>query len=215
MPSNRSSHARSTSSSQTSGRRRSGARAGATVAALTLGAVGALAGTAAAAERFHVVEPGDTLAEIALDHGFEAHDGWRRVYDANRKLEHPDLIEAGQRLRIPSKDDVAQRRPLPSGYGQVVVYSTGSTSGSSTSSGSVWDSLAACESGGDWSTNTGNGYFGGLQFLSGTWARYGGYAFAASADRATREEQIAIAERVLASEGWSAWPNCSAKLGLR
>jgi Transglycosylase-like domain/Peptidase family M23 len=79
----------------------------------------------------------------------------------------------------------------------------------------IWDVVAQCESGGDWSANTGNGYFGGLQFLPGTWARYGGYAFAASADGATREEQIAVAQRVLAVEGWDAWPDCSAKLGLR
>jgi Transglycosylase-like domain len=79
----------------------------------------------------------------------------------------------------------------------------------------IWDVVAQCESGGDWRANTGNGYYGGLQFLSGTWARYGGYSFAASADEASREEQIAVADRVLASEGWAAWPACSAKLGLR
>jgi murein DD-endopeptidase MepM/ murein hydrolase activator NlpD len=79
----------------------------------------------------------------------------------------------------------------------------------------IWDVVAQCESGGDWSADTGNGFFGGLQFLPGTWARYGGYSFAESADKASREEQIAIAERTLASEGWSAWPDCSSRLGLR
>jgi hypothetical protein len=79
----------------------------------------------------------------------------------------------------------------------------------------VWDALALCESGGDWSANTGNGFVGGLQFLPQTWASHGGSAFAPAPNGATREEQIAIAERVLATQGWRAWPVCSAMLGLR
>ena len=82
-------------------------------------------------------------------------------------------------------------------------------------SGSVWDSIAQCESGGDWSINTGNGYHGGLQFNPGTWAAYGGTAYAPTADQATREQQIAIAEKTQAAQGWGAWPACTAKLGLR
>jgi len=78
----------------------------------------------------------------------------------------------------------------------------------------VWDALSSCESGGNWNANTGNGYVGGLQFLPQTWSGHGGGEFAASADRATRVEQIAVAERVLASQGWRAWPACSARLGL-
>ena len=78
-------------------------------------------------------------------------------------------------------------------------------------SGSTWDALAQCESGGNWAINTGNGYYGGLQFNLGTWQANGGTGNPASASRAT---QIAVAERVLASQGWGAWPACSAKLGL-
>ena len=81
--------------------------------------------------------------------------------------------------------------------------------------GSVWDSIAQCESGGVWSINTGNGYHGGLQFNPGTWAAYGGTAYAPTADQATREQQIAIAEKTQAAQGWGAWPACTAKLGLR
>lgn len=81
--------------------------------------------------------------------------------------------------------------------------------------GSVWDAIAACESGGDWSINTGNGYHGGLQFSPSTWAAYGGTAYAPTADQATREQQIAIAEKTQAAQGWGAWPACTAKLGLR
>ena len=76
---------------------------------------------------------------------------------------------------------------------------------------STWDALAQCESSGNWAINTGNGYTGGLQFSPTTWAAYGGTGSAADA---SREQQIAVAERVQASQGWGAWPSCSAKLGL-
>ncbi len=79
---------------------------------------------------------------------------------------------------------------------------------------SDWDRLAQCESGGNWAINTGNGYYGGLQFSASTWQAYGGGEFAPTANLATREQQIAIAERTLAAQGWGAWPACSASLGL-
>jgi resuscitation-promoting factor RpfA len=82
-------------------------------------------------------------------------------------------------------------------------------------SNTVWDRLAQCESSGQWRINTGNGFFGGLQFLPATWTGFGGGAFAPRADLATREQQIIVAERVLAKQGWNAWPECSRKLGLR
>jgi resuscitation-promoting factor RpfA len=80
--------------------------------------------------------------------------------------------------------------------------------------GSAWDRLADCESGGNWSINTGNGFYGGLQFTASTWKAYGGGAYASRADLASRSQQIAVAQRVLAGQGWGAWPACSAKLGL-
>jgi resuscitation-promoting factor RpfA len=76
----------------------------------------------------------------------------------------------------------------------------------------VWDRIAKCESGGKWNTNTGNGYSGGLQFSPSTWRAHGGKGSASSASRA---EQIAVAERVLASQGWGAWPVCSKKAGAK
>ena len=79
---------------------------------------------------------------------------------------------------------------------------------------SDWDRLAGCEAGGDWHINTGNGYYGGLQFSYGTWLAYGGGEFAPTANLATREQQIAVAERTLAGQGWGAWPACSARYGL-
>jgi hypothetical protein len=78
----------------------------------------------------------------------------------------------------------------------------------------VWDALAVCEAGGNWGADTGNGYAGGLQFAPGTWRAFGGGTYAPSAAAATREEQIAVAQLVLAAQGWRAWPACSQLLGL-
>ncbi len=79
----------------------------------------------------------------------------------------------------------------------------------------VWDTIAHCESTGDWSINTGNGFHGGLQFTPSTWNAFGGGQYAPTADQATREQQIEIAKKVQAVQGWGAWPTCSAKAGLR
>jgi Transglycosylase-like domain len=95
----------------------------------------------------------------------------------------------------------AARAPAPS---RVVTYA----------GTSVWDDLARCESGGNWAINTGNGYYGGLQFSEGTWLGYGGGEFAPYAHEATREEQIIVAERLRAARGYAPWPACRAKLGL-
>ncbi|OBA68732.1 Resuscitation-promoting factor RpfB [Mycobacterium sp. 1554424.7] len=81
------------------------------------------------------------------------------------------------------------------------------------SNGSIWDAIAGCEAGGNWAINTGNGYYGGVQFDQGTWERNGGLRFAARADLATREEQIAIAEVTRSRQGWGAWPVCSGRAG--
>jgi resuscitation-promoting factor RpfA len=78
----------------------------------------------------------------------------------------------------------------------------------------TWNRLAQCESGGDWHINTGNGYYGGLQFSDSTWDSFGGGRYASRADLATRAQQIQIAEKVLDGQGWGAWPACSAELGL-
>jgi hypothetical protein len=93
------------------------------------------------------------------------------------------------------------------------TVSSGSTGGSTGGSGaginlaraSMWDSIAQCESGGNWHINTGNGYYGGLQFLTSTWLAYGGGDFASRADLASREQQITVANRVYADNGTSQW----------
>ena len=79
----------------------------------------------------------------------------------------------------------------------------------------IWDRLAACESTSRWHVNTGNGYYGGVQQDMTFWRRYGGLAFAPRPDLASRGEQIIVAQRGLAVQGWAAWPACSRRLGLR
>jgi resuscitation-promoting factor RpfA len=78
----------------------------------------------------------------------------------------------------------------------------------------VWDRVAQCESGGNWKINTGNGFYGGVQFAAGTWKAHGGTSYASQAHLATKAEQIAIARRVLAGQGPGAWPVCSRRAGL-
>ncbi|WLW54472.1 transglycosylase family protein [Streptomyces sp. YU58] len=82
----------------------------------------------------------------------------------------------------------------------------------SAATASEWDAVAQCESGGNWSINTGNGYYGGVQFSASTWAAYGGTKYAAQANQATKAQQIEIAEKVLAGQGKGAWPVCGKNL---
>ncbi|MFI7387918.1 transglycosylase family protein [Streptomyces sp. NPDC049813] len=77
-----------------------------------------------------------------------------------------------------------------------------------------WSCIAECESGGRWSANTGNSYYGGLQFKQSTWEAYGGLKYAPRADLATRDEQIKVAEKVQSAQGWGAWPACAKQYRL-
>ncbi|GAA5036936.1 transglycosylase family protein [Streptomyces siamensis] len=82
----------------------------------------------------------------------------------------------------------------------------------SAATASEWDAVAQCEAGGNWAINTGNGYYGGLQFAASTWAAYGGTAYASTADKASKAQQIAVGEKVLAAQGKGAWPTCGTGL---
>jgi resuscitation-promoting factor RpfA len=100
----------------------------------------------------------------------------------------------------------------PAGPSHSVSHAATKTSSSTASSSGVnWVAIAACESGDNWSANTGNGFYGGLQFSEQTWLAYGGGQYASSANRATEAQQIAVAERVLAGQGIGAWPVCGAR----
>ncbi|WNM35599.1 transglycosylase family protein [Streptomyces sp. Li-HN-5-11] len=87
-------------------------------------------------------------------------------------------------------------------------------SGASAADGTTWDKVADCESGGSWSADTGNGYYGGLQLTQDDWEKYGGLAFASSPDQASRSQQIAVAEKILADRGPGVWPTCALLAGL-
>ncbi|MDQ1684150.1 MAG: resuscitation-promoting factor RpfA, partial [Frankiaceae bacterium] len=88
----------------------------------------------------------------------------------------------------------------------VVGLAPGLTGTAEAATETQWDNVAKCESGGNWHINTGNGYYGGLQFAQRTWESFGGTHYAARADLATKAQQIATAEHVLARQGWGAWP---------
>ncbi len=115
------------------------------------------------------------------------------------------------RHRKPSKVGAALLRTMAGGVA-VVVPALALAAPASAATDSTWDSVAQCESSGNWSINTGNGYFGGLQFSQSTWDEYGGGAYASRADLATRSQQIVIAEKTLAGQGWGAW-TCAAIVG--
>jgi hypothetical protein len=87
-------------------------------------------------------------------------------------------------------------------------------SGASAADGTAWDRVAECETGGAWSENSGNGYYGGLQLSQDDWEKYGGLEYAASADQASRSQQISVAEKILADQGVGAWPTCGLLAGL-
>ena len=113
-------------------------------------------------------------------------------------------------------NDVLQETITAPSTGAVIARGTKTApAAASVAAGSVWDSIAQCESGGNWAINTGNGYYGGLQFNAGTWSDYGGGEYAPTANLATRDQQIAIAQKVQAAQGWGAWPACTASLGIR
>ncbi|MEU4897475.1 transglycosylase family protein [Streptomyces sp. NPDC044780] len=116
------------------------------------------------------------------------------------------MLKSNGKHRRPSK---ATRIAALTGLAGAAVAAPliGATSASAATT-SQWDEVAQCESGGNWSINTGNGYYGGLQFSSSTWAAYGGTAFAPTADKASKGQQIQIAEKVLGSQGKGAWPVC-------
>jgi hypothetical protein len=166
------------------------------------------------------VQPGDYLIKIAAANNSTA----LRIFYANTSIADPDLIYPGQQLSIPGNDEQLAPRPVPTNQvitpSQVTDENTAeaasttrpSTTNYDPSDDSVWDRIAACESGGNWAINTGNGYYGGLQFTLGTWRAHGGTGMP---NEASREEQIAVAQRVQASQGWGAWPVCSVKAGVR
>jgi len=115
-----------------------------------------------------------------------------------------------------TRDNVRRTRTTALLAGAALLAPLGllaATGNAAAADGGVWDRIAQCESGGNWHINTGNGYYGGLQFSAGTWRAYGGTAYAPTAAGASRGQQIAVATKVQHAQGWGAWPVCSARAG--
>lgn len=182
----------------------------------------------------YTVRQGDSLSAIAARTYGKAAD-WPAVWWANRhQVRDPNLVTAGERLMLPASGHVtaamasaaraALPAPPPSDPAPATPAAPVTTAQSdppasapvynsapAPSSGGVnWSAIAACESGGNWSISTGNGFYGGLQFTQQTWLAYGGGQYAPSANLASESEQIAVGQRVLASQGIGAWPVCGA-----
>jgi len=184
-------------------------RAAAAAAIATVGLVG-FASTAGAspAATTYTVKPGDTLSRLAPNN-------WREVAAGNH-IANPDLIYVGQVIDLGATAPAAAPAPRaaarPSSSHSSAAPARSSSHATSSAGGSVWDRIAQCESGGNWSISTGNGYYGGLQFSQSSWNAAGGSGNPANA---SREEQIRVAENLRARQGWGAWPACSRALGLR
>src|SRR5919197_3170378 len=185
-------------------------------------ALPAAAAVAVPGSKAYVVRAGDTLAAIAGKQGLV---DWRPIYDVNTVIKHPDLIYPGQRLAIPPKGAKVAHRPLPTPQpvqvqqwrpaqrsqshrsSQFTSSRRSSSRSSSVAGGGGWDRLAQCESGGHWSISNGNGFYGGLQFTTGSWRAAGGSGMP---NQASREEQIQVAQNLQQRQGWGEWPACSA-----
>jgi uncharacterized protein YabE (DUF348 family) len=171
------------------------------------------------------VATGDLVEEKAIAFPTEEREsgdlykGDRKVQQAGktgtRTITYQQVTANGQEISRKVVSDEVTAQPVP----QIVLVGTKekpapppAPSAPAVPSGSVWDRLAQCESGGNWHINTGNGYYGGLQFNLQTWRAYGGSGYP---HQNSREAQIAVAERVQQAQGWGAWPSCSSKLGLR
>ena len=182
----------------------------------------------------YTVHQGDTLSAIAASTYGNSAD-WPAVWWANRtEVRDPNVLLVGQRLQLPASGHVtasiakaaqaaipapAAPAPAPDPVSAAPVSTVQSDPSAAApvsapapaSSGGVnWSAVAACESGGNWSTDTGNGFYGGLQFTQQTWLAYGGGQYAASANQASESQQIAVAQQVLAGQGIGAWPVCGA-----
>ena len=162
------------------------------------------------------VQQGDYLEKIASENQTTS----LRLFYANTDISTPDLIYPDQKLRVPTNEETLTPREVPTN--QAIPTPTPAQGAQAArpvaaanfapSDGSVWDQLAACEAGGNWAINTGNGYYGGLQFSLGSWQSVGGSGLPSEA---SREEQIQRGQMLQARSGWGAWPACSARLGLR
>ena len=190
----------------------------------TAAVAASVAVTAAPVAQNVIVQDGDYLAKIAIDHNTT----YLRLFYANTNIADPDLIYPGDTVRIPDAGETLAARELVSSAPAEVKQQVAANPATDTQptapisrlvavaapsvgDGSVWDRIAACESGGNWAINTGNGFYGGLQFTLSSWQAVGGSGYP---NQASREEQIARGTMLQARQGWNAWPVCSHRAGM-
>lgn len=153
----------------------------------------------------------------AVKANLKAQDLQKKLLETNTLLDQEKA--SSEQLRTENgqlKSDLQAKANAAAQSKRIATLNTPQPSAGVFSSGStVWDQLAKCEAGGNWAINTGNGFYGGLQFTTSTWLGYGGGVYAPNAHQATREQQIEIAIKTQASQGWGAWPACTKKMGLR
>jgi hypothetical protein len=185
------------------------------VAGTVVATGGAYAAEEAPTPAKHTVVSGESLSTIATDSQLET---WRPLWNVNVQLQHPDQLNVGEELVIPTPTDVTTDRPLPEGYGEPTpvavaasqpVQRTARANPARVVTGGAPASdllrrICLRESGCNYATNTGNGYYGAYQYDIGTWAGYGGYA---RADLAPPAVQDAKAADTFARRGCSPWPS--------
>lgn len=184
------------------------------------------------------IQKGDSLTKIADNH----QTTYRRLYDANTFIQNPNIIYPGDKIRIPEASEQLQDRVQATQSPITAEPTTSKSKNKppvskpnnkpiakkpitkqntepaniqpprETAGDNTWDELARCESGGNWAINTGNGYYGGLQFTASTWKSVGGTGLP---HQNSREEQIMRAQILQSRSGWGQWPACTKKLGLR
>ncbi|OPX13405.1 resuscitation-promoting factor [Mycobacterium sp. AT1] len=161
-------------------------------------------------ERVPLVPVNDVVQDVTMNMSRQVVDdpGTPGIQDVTFAVATVNGVETG---RLP----VANVVIVPAVNGRIRVGAKPGTEVPEVSQGETWDALSRCEAGGNWAINTGNGFYGGVQFDQNTWERNGGLRYAQRADLASREEQIAIAEVTRARQGWGAWPTCSGRLGVR
>lgn len=164
---------------------------------------------------FDATEQFDVDAQYVDDPELE--EGSEVVREEGSKGEHIVTRKVVTKDGAEESNEILKRNVTVEAKPSVIARGTKkpvSASAPAVANGSVWDQLVQCEATGNWNINTGNGFSGGLQFTPSTWAAFGGTAYAPEAWQATREQQIAVAEKVQASQGWGAWPACTSKMGL-
>jgi resuscitation-promoting factor RpfB len=161
-------------------------------------------------ERVPLVPTNEVVPDVTMNMSRQVVDdpGTAGLQDVTFAVATVNGVETG---RLP----VANVVIVPARNGRIRVGAKPGTEVPAVAQGETWDALSRCEAGGNWAINTGNGFYGGVQFDQNTWERNGGLRYAQRADQASREEQIAIAEVTRARQGWGAWPVCSGRLGVR